>query len=1073
MECNFYFFGRRSMRLLLILTVVFIAHVSSAQQSVARQWSEVMLNCIRKDYARPTVQARTIAHCSWAMYDAWAVYDDQAEPYLLGNTVGSYTCPFNGVPVVANTQAAQEMAMSYAMYRLLTYRFQTFTPPGSWENFMSGYINNQMTALEYDPSITSTDYSDGDPAKLGNYIAQQLIAYGLTDGTNRVNNHSNQYYFPVNGNIWADLPGNPECYDPNRWQPLALNLVINDQTGFPVPNGAPALTPEWGDAVPFALTPDQLTTKQRDGHDWNIYLNPGDPPYLDTTVQTGLEDLFKWGYVTNIIWHSFHTTADNVMVDISPNNIGNLQTLPETLAEYPDFYDMYNGGPDDPGYTVNPATGVPYDTQVVPRGDYTRVLSEYWADGPSSETPPGHWVKIFNEVSDHPMLIKRWQGQGEILSDLEWDVRGYFAICSGMYDAAIACWSAKGYYDYTRPIMAIRYMASKGQSTNPMLPHYHPAGLPLIPGYIELVNADDPLAGENLENLHKIKLYTWTGPLVDTEVEAGVDWILGENWMTFQKRNFVTPPFPGFYSGHSTYSRTAAEIMQRITGDEYFPGGMSEFVAIQNQYLGADQGPSVNIHLQWAKYKDASDQCSLSRIYGGLHPPQDDVAGRKVGMIIGPQVFGFVDDHINSGTPHVTSISSPDIISDADANNTVSFVITYSVPMNTSVNPVIAFTGNDPTVSTLSSGSGSWSDNLHYVMSYDVTDANIELNNIRLTVAEAVSAEGKTQLPAIGETFRVDTRNPVATASLAPYVLTDASVSDNIITAQVIFDEAMNTYVIPQLSFPTENASASLTINSSSAWINSQTFNLIIDGTDANQDLGQVDIALADAMDVAGNTQIVFLQEDAVTVQTKNPEVVDMTVNIPVLTQADFGVGTFEMTLSFDEEMDVNVLPQISFPVESPEAVIAYNNTLSEWSNPNQFVAVYDMADVTILIEDIDVMCVAAADNDGNLLEAVTFADMFSVNTTVGIDRIQAGIPIRIYPNPAGAGNDVTVELQSGHGYNTVTVYNTVGQRIYETSIAAGKDKLIIPVSSISSGTCFLRFSGKSGTVVTPLQIIR
>ena len=44
---------------------------------------------------------------------------------------------------------------------------------------------------------------------------------------------------------------------------------------------------------------------------------------------------------------------------------------------------------------------------MVLRGDYTRVLAEYWADGPDSETPPGHWFALLNYVSDQPDLIKK------------------------------------------------------------------------------------------------------------------------------------------------------------------------------------------------------------------------------------------------------------------------------------------------------------------------------------------------------------------------------------------------------------------------------------------------------------------------------------------------------------------------------------------------------------------------------------------------------------------------------------------------------------------------------------------
>ena len=69
----------------------------------------------------------------------------------------------------------------------------------------------------------------------------------------------------------------------------------------------------------------------------------------------------------------------------------------------PPFYD---GNPHGPGHAVNPATAEPYEPQVVPLGDYTRVLAEFWADGPDSETPPGHWFVILNAVSDHPALVR-------------------------------------------------------------------------------------------------------------------------------------------------------------------------------------------------------------------------------------------------------------------------------------------------------------------------------------------------------------------------------------------------------------------------------------------------------------------------------------------------------------------------------------------------------------------------------------------------------------------------------------------------------------------------------------------
>jgi hypothetical protein len=280
--------------------------------------------------------------------------------------------------------------------------------------------------------------------------------------------------------------------------------------------------------------------------------------------------------------------------------------------------------------------------QQVLRGDYTRVLAEFWADGPDSETPPGHWFVILNNVSDHDLLQRRFNGQGEELGLLEWDIKSYLLMGGAMHDAAITAWGIKGWYDYIRPISALRAMTDRGQSTDSALPSFHIDGIPLIAGYIELVDNDDPLVGDESEHLNKIKLLAWKGPdfIADPETDtAGVDWILAENWWPYQRPSFVTPPFAGFISGHSTYSRAAAEILTTLTADPYFPGGMSAFEISANEFLVFEDGPTVDMTLQWATYRDASDQCSLSRIWGGIHPPADDIPGRLIGIKIGTDAF--------------------------------------------------------------------------------------------------------------------------------------------------------------------------------------------------------------------------------------------------------------------------------------------------------------------------------------------------------------------------------------------------------------------------------------------------
>ncbi|HTK82804.1 MAG TPA: hypothetical protein VL633_10970, partial [Bacteroidota bacterium] len=220
------------MKYLLALFIVACSAnaTAGATHSVARQWNEAMIQAVRHDLARPTVQARNLFHFSIAVYDAWAAYDSVAQTYLLGKNVGGFVCPFTGVSQPADVHAAREKAMSYAAYRLLTFRFQN--SPGATASLAR--FDSLMNVLGFDPADTSTDYTTQSPAALGNYLGQQLISYGLQDGANESGSYANQHYLPVNPALIVALPGNPRIVDPNRWQPLALDTII-DQNGNVLP----------------------------------------------------------------------------------------------------------------------------------------------------------------------------------------------------------------------------------------------------------------------------------------------------------------------------------------------------------------------------------------------------------------------------------------------------------------------------------------------------------------------------------------------------------------------------------------------------------------------------------------------------------------------------------------------------------------------------------------------------------------------------------------------------------------------------------------------------------------------
>jgi len=91
-----------------------------------------------------------------------------------------------------------------------------------------------------------------------------------------------------------------------------------------------------------------------------------------------------------------------------------------------------------------------------------------------------------------------------------------------------------------------------------------------------------------------------------------------------------------------------------FTGDAYFPGGMGTYTALEDEFLVFEDGPSMDIELQWATYRDAADQSALSRIWGGIHPPADDLPGRIIGEQVGIDAYqkakSYYNDVNNNGT---------------------------------------------------------------------------------------------------------------------------------------------------------------------------------------------------------------------------------------------------------------------------------------------------------------------------------------------------------------------------------------------------------------------------------------
>jgi hypothetical protein len=145
-----------------------------------------------------------------------------------------------------------------------------------------------------------------------------------------------------------------------------------------------------------------------------------------------------------------------------------------------------------------------------------------------------------------------------------------------------------------------------------------------------------------------VAVHSWRGEPGDRRNEVGgTGWVRAVDWMPYQLRTFVTPAFPGFISGHSTFSRAAAEVLTSLTGSAYFPGGLGEYVAAKDTSLTFEKGPTTEVRLQWATYYDAADQAGQSRLWGGIHVAPDDFIGRKLGQKVGlaaiERARGFFD----------------------------------------------------------------------------------------------------------------------------------------------------------------------------------------------------------------------------------------------------------------------------------------------------------------------------------------------------------------------------------------------------------------------------------------------
>ncbi len=634
-----------------------------AQWSAARTWNEQNLSAIRLSLPNPPAHARNLFHTAVAMYDAWAAYDPTAVGYVVNEKIS---------PLPADVEAARAEAVSYAAYRVLRSRYNS----GTNASTIVASLDNQMTSLGFSTTIGQGSLSNATtPSELGKRIGQAVLNWGAVDGFSQVN-FPQAYTSSVNPNVALPMSvegatpyasntplgvGIPNGTNPNYWQPLDLATSIT-QNGQPQPGGPQTFVGVQSLATKaFSLTRSDPTKPWSDPFGGPAYISPNGQP-TNGAYKTAAADVLQHGALLN----------DQGTVDISPGTIGN-----NTL-----------GTDNGHGYTTNPVTGNAYAANPVIQGDFGRCVAEFWADGPNSETPPGHWHVLANEIADDPQVVKKIRGAGPLLNNLEWDVKVYFSLAASVHDAACSAWSLKRYYNSARPITMIRYMGSLGQSSDPNQPSYNVDGLPLIPNVCELITNASAAAGghhEQVWNLYTLSydagvqhigemaVYAWPGenpnnlpaPSIATN-QNPVRWMLAKDWLPYQRKTFVTPSFPGYASGHSSFSRAGAEALALITGSTYFPGGFHHHT-IQPNTMQTDLGPSAAVDLQWATFYDAADQAGQARRWGGIHPSADDYDARVLGSQAGISAYTLAEKYWTANIQSTTTVPTVTIQADGSA----------------------------------------------------------------------------------------------------------------------------------------------------------------------------------------------------------------------------------------------------------------------------------------------------------------------------------------------------------------------------------------------------------------------
>jgi hypothetical protein len=446
----------------------------------------------------------------------------------------------------------------------------------------------------YDPTAKGTRPDGPAQQTSGNNLANKEAA--ISYAAARVLND----LFPV-PSVCSSPPSPPTPFCPTASYKTPDTVLVN--LGYPV-NTTPASTTD------TAATPAEvgnlaaqavLDFRHTDGS--NQLAGYADPSCVPVKLLTCYSPKNAWNNVIDR-WHwqpLCVLTAAGITAGAPPIPTGDC-TSPNYVIQkplHPQWGNITPFGPQDPYPSQFPLKGPPtladgsYDPTDVNTAlsdtsnlsDVSKAKAEYWADGPKSEFPPGHMASFAQAMSRMRQ------------NTLDQDAKLFFVLGNALMDASISSWASKYQYDFWRPTTAIR-------------------------------------------ELYRDKLVTsWLGP------KKGYGKVLGQNWMPYQALNVVTPAFPEYVSGHSTFSAAGRTVLAAFYGNENF--GARVTIKAGSSQIEPGVTPAKDVVLSWKTLSDAADEAGMSRRYGGIHFWNGDQQGRVLGRLIGYNDWNLAQTYFN------------------------------------------------------------------------------------------------------------------------------------------------------------------------------------------------------------------------------------------------------------------------------------------------------------------------------------------------------------------------------------------------------------------------------------------